>query len=239
MKKPGPNVSRVFVTGTDTGVGKTVLSLLLMRYLSARGLDPFYIKLVQTGCADPYSAESDARFIYENVPELKGNDPADSVACCYLTPKAPWFAARDEGKTVDQQHISRFVDAKASLHKVLVLEGAGGLLVPVDDSTLMIDLIPGLHARPILAAKAGLGTINHTLLSLEALRARGTLPLGIVFLDSTEEGMPEEMLRENMEAVERFSGVRPAGVISKIKDFSTEEGRFAPLFESFFACPIS
>lgn len=225
-------MSRIFVTGTDTGVGKTVLSMLLMRYLSARGLDPFYIKLVQTGCADPYSAESDARFIYENVPELKGKDPADSVACCYLTPKAPWFAARDEGKTVDLQHLSRFVDAKASLHKVLVLEGAGGLLVPVDDSTLMIDLIPGLGAGALLAARAGLGTINHTLLSINALIVRNIKPLGVVFLETGDRDTPEEMVRENMEAVKRFSGIKPAQLVRRIRNFAEVDGQFDESLET-------
>ncbi|MHC1728197.1 MAG: dethiobiotin synthase [Syntrophobacteraceae bacterium] len=234
MKKPARNVSRVFVTGTDTGVGKTVVSLLLMRYLHARGQEPFYIKLVQTGCTGPYSEESDARFIYENVPELNGKDSADSVACCYLRPKAPWFAARDEGKAVDVQYIKEFVDRNGFSHQFLVMEGAGGLLVPLDDRTLMIDLISRLNARPILVARAGLGTINHTLLSIEALHARGVSPLGIIFLDSGEPASPEEMVRENMEAVERFSGIRPAGIIGRIRDFSATEGQFDPLFASIF-----
>ena len=89
---------RYFVLGTDTGVGKTVLSLLLMRFCYQRGDRPFYIKPLQTGCRSPYDTDSDARFVYEHVEALKGKDPAESVIYCFKNPKAPYFAARDEGK---------------------------------------------------------------------------------------------------------------------------------------------
>ncbi len=224
MKKPNVKPNRIFVTGTDTGIGKTVLSLLLMRYLFEHDRTPFYIKLVQTGCRDPFDMDSDARFIYENVPALKGRNPADSVAYCFKNPKAPWFAARDEGKHVDVQRLVDFVNRKEIPGSVLVIEGAGGVFVPVDEKTSMIDLISILGAQPVLAARAGLGTINHTLLSVEALKTKGISPLGVVFLDLLDT--PEDMIRENLEAVETFSGIRPAGVIGKIEDFSEIGGQF-------------
>ena len=224
MGKPGTKTNRIFVTGTDTGIGKTVLSLLLMRFLYEQGSTPFYIKLIQTGCKDPLDTDSDARFIYENIPALHDKNPADSVACCFKNPKAPWFAARDEGKSVDTRRLVDFVDRKDASGSVLILEGAGGLFVPVDEKTSMVDLIPMLGASPVLAARAGLGTINHTLLSIEALKARGIAPPGVVFLDTAET--PQDMIRENMEAVETFSGIKPAGVIGKIKDFSNIDSEF-------------
>jgi len=101
MKKLDPKSSRLFVTGTDTGAGKTVLSLLMMRFFYEMGETPFYIKLIQTGCRDARDVESDARFIYENVPALRGKDPAASVPYCFKNPKAPWFASRDEGKSIN------------------------------------------------------------------------------------------------------------------------------------------
>jgi dethiobiotin synthetase len=211
----------LFVTGTDTGIGKTVLALLLMQFLRERGENPLYLKLIQTGCESPRDVDSDARFIYEHVPALKGQDPRDAVACCFKNPKAPHFAARDEGKAIDLQMIQDFVEHKRSTRSPLILEGAGGLLVPVTDTILMIDLIAMLGARPVLAARAGLGTINHTLLSIEALRARGMEPFAIVFMDAGEQSTPREMIRENIEAVERFSGVRVAGVVGRISDFSS------------------
>lgn len=227
---PGPNSGRFFVTGTDTGVGKTVLSLLLMRYFFDTGENPFYIKLIQTGCRNPLDTDSDARFVYENVPALKGKDPGESVPYCFRNPKAPWFAARDDGKSIDLKHIVDSVGKRDTSHSALVLEGAGGLFVPVDSGTLMIDLIALLNARPILAARAGLGTISHTLLCIEALRVRGLDPAGVVFLDFCTPPTSTDMIAENIEAVERFSGIKPAGVIGKIAEFSNPpDSCFEPL----------
>lgn len=223
MNKPDLNSNRIFVTGTDTGVGKTVLSLLLMQFLHEKGQNPFYLKLIQTGCTSPLDSDSDAKFIYENVSALKGKDPGASVVQCFTNPKAPWFAARDDAKRVNLQTLERTVEEKSPSHSVLILEGAGGLFVPVDENTLMIDLIDMLHAKPIIAARAGLGTINHTLLSIEALRARNLDPLGIFFMDSGEEETPKDMLHENIEAVERFSGIAVAGVVGTIKNFSSPD----------------
>jgi dethiobiotin synthetase len=213
------NTHRLFVTGTDTGIGKTILSLLLMQYFYARGQDPFYLKLIQTGCRTPYDLDSDARFIYEHTSELKGKDPQDSVVYCFSNPKAPYFAARDEGRDIDLQVITEFVARKDLSNSPLIVEGAGGLLVPVRDNILMVDLIKMLGAQPIITARAGLGTINHTLLSIEVLRARGMEPLGVVFMDSTETGTEPKMISENVEAVERYSGIRAAGVVGIIVDF--------------------
>jgi dethiobiotin synthetase len=234
MNRPDSNSNRIFVTGTDTGVGKTVLSLLLMQFLYEKGENPFYLKLIQTGCISTMDSDSDAKFIYENVPSLRGKDPGSSVVQCFTNPKAPWFAARDDGRRVDLSAIRKTVEEKGLSHSTLILEGAGGLLVPVDESTLMIDLIEMLRARPLIAARAGLGTINHTILSIEALRARNLEPLGIVFLDSGDTGTQEDMLHENMEAVARFSGIAVAGVIRKIENFPDPGGEcYEPLLSVF------
>jgi dethiobiotin synthetase len=220
MNRPEWKPNRIFVTGTDTGVGKTVLSLLLMQFLYECGANPFYLKLIQTGCTSPLDTDSDAKFIYENVSALKGKDPGASVAQCFTNPKAPWFAARDDGRQVDLKAVIGAVEEKSLSHSPLILEGAGGLFVPVNENTLMIDLIGMLHATPILAARAGLGTINHTILCIEALKARDLSPLGIIFLDFADEQTPKDMLQNNIEAIEKFSTIPVAGVIGKIDDFS-------------------
>lgn len=218
----GSQADRYFITGTDTGVGKTVLSLLMMGLFYERGYSPFYIKPLQTGCRDPYDKDSDAGFIYKNVGPLRGKDPAGSVIYCFKNPKAPYLAARDEGKEkdIDIRVIHDVVNKKARLFHPIIIEGAGGLFVPVDENTLMIDMIELTASRPIIAARAGLGTINHTLLSLEALKSRGITPAGIVFIDSGETPTGQDMIIENIEAVEKVSGMKVAGVINRIEDFS-------------------
>jgi len=228
---PG-QIDNIFVIGTDTGVGKTVLSLLLMQFFYSRGHFPFYLKPIQTGCKDPRNLNSDAAFIYRHVWPLKGKDPAASVIYCFNAPKAPYFAARDEGKEIDIRIIRKVVDEKSSLYSPVILEAAGGLLVPVSERILMVDTIRITGARPIIAARPGLGTINHTLLTIEALRRRRIRPVGIVFVDSAEEDT--DMIQENMEAIERLSGIKVAGLIGKIKDFSNpDQGCYQP-FERIF-----
>lgn len=210
----------IFVVGTDTGVGKTVLSLLLMQFFYARGDTPFYLKPAQTGCVDPYYIDSDARFIYQHVKPLNRKDPADSVVYCFKNPKAPYFAARDEGEEIDFKVIQEVVNKKSLSYSPVILEAAGGLLVPVNEKKLVIDMIEMTCARPIIAARAGLGTINHTLLTLEALSNRGIEPAGVIFLDYGENGTSREMISENIEVIEKESGIKVGGVIGKIKDFS-------------------
>ncbi len=224
---------RYFVTGTDTGVGKTVLSLLMMRFCYEMGDCPFYIKPLQTGCGDPYDTDSDSKLIYRNVKELKGKDPADSVIYCFKNPKAPYFAARDEGKEtdIDIKAIREFVDRKSQDFNPLVIEGAGGLFVPVDQDLLMIDLIKAITAKPVVAARAGLGTINHTLLTLEALQKRDLRPAGVVLMDSGAAPTSQDMIDENIEAIETASGIDVAGVIGRISDISDSGRVYDPVLE--------
>jgi dethiobiotin synthetase len=230
------NNQRIFVTGTDTGVGKTVLSLLIMQFFYNNGFSPFYLKPFQTGCSSPYDDDSDARFIYRNVGQLKGEDPAQSVIYCFKNPKAPYFAARDEGrqKDIDVRTTPAMLEQKSGAFSPVIIEGAGGVFVPIDEKTLMIDLIELTASMPIVAARAGLGTINHTLLTINALRHRGIEPMGIVFIDAGDKHTPPDMIRENMEAIRLFSGIEVAGVIGKIEDFSRPQGRYYEIIGKIF-----
>ena len=207
----------IYVVGTDTGVGKTVLSLLLMQFFLERGRWPFYLKPLQTGCITPHDKDSDAVFVYKHVESLLDKDPAESIIYCFKNPKAPYLAARSEGQKIDLKLVDSIVKEKSRLYSPLILEAAGGLLAPVAEGMLMADTI-GPGVKVLIAARAALGTINHTLLSIEALEGRGIRPAGVVFLDAT--GTAPDMITENMEAVEKYSGIKVAGVIEKIDDFS-------------------
>jgi len=237
MMKSRKKMDNLFVVGTDTGVGKTVLSLLLMQFFFSRGYNPFYLKPVQTGCKDPNDSESDAKFIYRNVGPLQDKDPADSIIYCFKNPKAPLFAARDEGTTIDLSVIERVVIEKTRSYSPLIIEGAGGVLVPVVGNTFVADLSLVTHALPVIAARAGLGTINHTLLTIEALTVRGLKPLGIVFIDAGKKETPREMIIENKLAIEEASGVQVAGFIGRIRNFfKPPQNCYVPL-EKMFGSP--
>ena len=205
-----------FIVGTDTGVGKSVVSLLLMQYLFARGYQPFYCKPYQTGCHDATAEDSDSLFVYQHIPQLRDQDPNNSTLSCFSTAKAPFFAARDDGKRVDLSQIQEKFRSLCASKQSIVFEGAGGVMVPLTKNHLLVDSI---ELRPLIVARAGLGTINHTLLTIEALVNRGLDPLGVVFTNPYDETSPE-MIRENQEAIESFSAYQVLGVVGEISDFS-------------------
>ena len=161
--------STLFVAGTDTGVGKTVVSALLARAGGAT-----YWKPVQTG------AESDS----DTVAKLAGESGTKCIDPLYEfgLPASPHWAAAVEERTIEVGKLrSRLFEIQARPGR-LVVELAGGLLVPLNSDQLQIDWLQMERAPTILVARAGLGTLNHTLLSLEALRARGIEPVALVLV---------------------------------------------------------
>ncbi|ALR19356.1 MULTISPECIES: dethiobiotin synthase [Sphingobium] len=154
------------VTGTDTGIGKTVFSAAL-----AGALGGYYWKPIQAGI-DP---EGDS----ETVVRLSAL-PADRVlpeAYRLSTPASPHLAARTDGIEIGLDRL-----ALPRVDGPLVVEGAGGVLVPISETLLMADLFAHWGKPVILCARTGLGTINHSLLSIEALRGRGVPIAGIAFV---------------------------------------------------------
>jgi dethiobiotin synthetase len=166
----------VFVTGTDTGVGKTVVSCALLRALRARGLNVGAIKPIETGVGP--EGPLDAIALRDAADSLDSLD----VVCPqqFELPAAPSVAAEVEGRHVDHAAIARAFATVREGRDFVVVEGAGGLRVPIDSKTDMIDLAQSLQLPALLVARAALGTINHTLLSLEVAAARGLEVVGVV-----------------------------------------------------------
>ena len=186
MPPPARAIDRaggVFVTGTGTGVGKTVVSAALA---SALGGD--YWKPVQTGCLE----DSDT----DTVTWLAALGPGRThpPAHVYEAPLSPHEAARLEGAAITLEDFTL-----PGTGRVLVVEGAGGVLVPLNDRHTMADLMSRLGLPCVLVALSGLGTINHTLLSLEALKSRNIPVLGVV--------MNGEPNAANADAIRTFGGV--------------------------------
>ncbi len=230
-------IADLFIVGTDTGVGKSMVSLLLMQLLFAKGYAPFYLKPFQTGCDDPCAADSDAKFIYDHTQAIYGQAPAQSVLYCFPAARAPYYAAKKAGDEIELAAVRKIVEKKREKYSPLVIEGAGGLLVPVTGKVLLVDVIAWLGCRPILVARAGLGTINHTLLCIEALRRRQIEPLGVVFVDAGIHPANNDLAAENMDAVEMFSGVMVAGGIGHICDCSNPSASVYGAFEKLLGLP--
>ena len=172
-----------FVTGTDTDVGKTLVSAWLVGRLGA-----FYWKPVQAG----NHPETDSDIIRR----LTGVPPERILPEAYVLPEpiAPHEAARRAGTAIEMAKL-----APPQCDGPLIVEGAGGVLVPLTDMAYVIDLAIELHLPVILVARSTLGTINHTLLSIEAIRRRG-LPLAGVVVNGPETP-------HNRAAIERYGKV--------------------------------
>ncbi|EIZ80959.1 dethiobiotin synthase [Novosphingobium sp. Rr 2-17] len=164
----GPITGPIVVTGTDTGVGKTVFSAAL-----AGALGGFYWKPVQAGPDE--DGGSDAI----RVAKLSGLHPNHVLTEAYrlATPCSPHRAAEIDGVEIDLARL-----ALPAVDGPLVVEGAGGVLVPLTRQTTYADQFARWGAPVVIVARTGLGTINHTLLSIEALRARGVALLGVAFV---------------------------------------------------------
>ena len=205
----------VFVTGTDTGVGKTLVSACLVRAWGAA-----YWKPLQTGIADEPGDTP-------TVTELAGlsADRRHPPAYALQAPLAPLPAAELEGVSIDSNALS----LPATDHP-LVVEGAGGLMVPITEEVFIIDLIARLGLPVVLVARSTLGTINHTLLSLEALRARRIPVAGVVLNGPLNPG--------NRAAIERFGQVRVLAEIPTLPHLDAtavaDAAARIPSFEALF-----
>lgn len=159
------------VTGTDTDIGKTVFAAGL-----AGALGAYYWKPVQAG-VDPHGDK-------ERVAALSGLPASRILPEAYrlTTPASPHLAARIDGVQIELDRL-----ALPQVDGPLVVEGAGGLMVPVSETLLMIDLFAHWGVPVILCARTALGTINHSLLSIEALRARGIEIAGIAFIGDAHQ----------------------------------------------------
>jgi len=197
----------LFVTGTDTGVGKTVVACALVRALRARGLDAGAMKPAETGVGP--EGPLDALALAEAA---GGADPLDDVCPQrFALPAAPTVAAAAEGRAVDRAAIRSAFARLRERRDLVVVEGAGGLLVPLAEGASMADLARELGLPVVVVARAALGTINHTLLTLEAAASRGLRLAGVVV--SHAGGPLSEADAANLGALRTALGERLVGEI--------------------------
>lgn len=191
----------LFVTGTGTNVGKTVVSAaILHRYRRIAPLQ--YWKAVQTGVPD-----DDDTATVRRLSECS-NEEIHSPGYAFPRPLSPHLAARLCGETVELSKLVQIAKESGESRSWLV-EGAGGVLVPLNQHELMIDLIAALTFPVVIAASSQLGTINHTLLTLEALRSRGIAIAGVVLVG--------ELNIENQRAIETYGDVAVIGAMPRFE----------------------
>ena len=190
---------RFFVTGTDTGIGKTLISAILLQ-----GLQTCYYKPVQSGTEE----ETDTALVKRLTNLADSHFLAETY--CTKTPCSPHLSARIDGITIDIDNIIAQTNAYRGR---LIVEGAGGLYVPLNDTDFMLNLMQRLNYPIILVASSGLGTINHTLLSIQAIQTAGLNLLGVIMSGTSNV--------ENRKAIETYGQTAVFAEIPQLTDFSS------------------
>ncbi|OGC16158.1 dethiobiotin synthase [candidate division WOR-1 bacterium RIFOXYC2_FULL_37_10] len=216
-------MTSIFITGTDTGVGKTYITVLLAKYLMREGHNVGVMKPISTGS----TKDDDARHL-KKILHLK--EPLDLINPIHLKlPLAPYSASKILKKKIALKKIFAAFKKLQKLHDIVIVEGIGGVLVPILKDYFVADLIKDMGISALIVARPGLGTINHTLLTIEALKARKIKIAGIVINKYTGKTLSE---KTNAEAF--FE-------ISEIPNYTCgcSEGDFSILDKIWAACSLS
>ena len=211
-------MSSFFITGTDTDAGKTVLTALLLAALHQRGYNALPMKPAQSGCTN-------------NIPDLDyalalSGIQADSTLkallapACYTSACSPHLAAEMENRHLTLQQLVDAYHALRPQAETLLVEGAGGVLVPLNRQETMLDLISALQLPILIAARPGLGTINHTLLTIKALHQRNLRIAGFVFIHTRPDGS-DFTEPDNARTISEFGQTPWLGTIPYIPELDT------------------
>lgn len=194
------------MTGTDTGVGKSVVAAAICAALTARGERVAAFKPVVTGLEEP--PEGDWPPDHELLAAAGGGRqaPSEVTPYAFATPVSPHYASELESTTIDPARIAEAAHAAAQGADVLVCEGVGGLLVPITLGYSVRDLAVELGLPVVVVARTGLGTISHSLLTVEAARAAGLQVAGVVMSPWPQRPRPIEV--SNRATVEQLTAVR-------------------------------
>ncbi|HHW43637.1 MAG TPA: dethiobiotin synthase [Desulfotomaculum sp.] len=220
------------VTGTDTGVGKTVITAALVGVWRRRGIDALAVKPVQSGAVmqDGQLIPEDAAF-YRRAAGL--SLPMDELNLYRFEPAvSPHLAAQLSGESIAPGRVVDFCRQALQKHHLTLVEGAGGLCVPLSGLEFTVAHLAGELSLPLLVvARPGLGSINHTVLTVAYARNAGLAVAGIIINgQKQEEAGPTE--RDNPVVIEAMTGVRVLGIVPYLPAVSVEEGRTGGLLDA-------
>lgn len=218
----------LFVAGTDTEVGKTMVCGCLAKFLASQGFKVGVQKWVSTG---DEGSSKDIEFSLKMLGKEKEGLANLELICPYVLTFAssPHLAAELEGKQIDVQRIKESFYKLSGSYEILIVEGIGGIMVPLRRDYLLVDLLKDLSLPVLIVARSALGTINHSLLTIEALRTRGIEILGVVF-----NSLPEEddiIVKDNMKVIGHLGNVQVLGLLPKLDQNEKIYKAFRPIGE--------
>ncbi|MED1787873.1 dethiobiotin synthase [Brevibacillus laterosporus] len=224
----------IFIAGTDTEIGKTIITASLAATLLHKDMDIGVWKPVQSGArADDINSDA------SRIKALSGLEdaPHEIAPLSFVEPVTPHLAAIREGIILTLPGIMQAGSLLFARHKNLLVEGAGGLLAPLTDTEMGIDFIKQTGFSVLLVARGGLGTINHTLLSIEALRTREIPILGVI-LNQTEATLSMKAIRKNADYIEDFGKVPVLGLFPYLVEPFTKKQLIEVIEEHIQLTPI-
>ncbi len=201
----------LFIAGTDTNVGKTIVTAGLAGYLRGKGIDCGVMKPVESGCLSG-SRKSDSFYLKMISQSPDDLDLINTYA--FEKPLAPGVAAASEGVEINFDRIAESYKRLELLHSFVLVEGAGGLMVPLGPGKNLVDLIQFLELPVLLVARIGLGTLNHTLLSLEYLMNQDIPVVGVVL--NCDAKKPDPSAEFNPQTLKQWSKFPVWGVVDHI-----------------------
>jgi len=217
----------LFVAGTDTGVGKTFITALLAKVLVDQGIDVKVQKWVSTGNS---KFSEDCVFIYKLL-ENRSQDTTgfgfDVAPYCLSLPASPHLAAEQAGVTIETEVIREAFFRLESSCEILIVEGVGGVLVPLSRAMLLADLVADLNLPALVVARSGLGTLNHTLLTLEVLRHRNIQIVGVLL--NSQGGEDSSIVRDNQRTIAEMGQVEVFGHLPRVKSPLDAISSIAPM----------
>jgi len=194
----------IFITGTDTSVGKTVVAAAFARALKVSGKDVGVMKPVSTGGAK----SEDAEFL---IKASGVSDDLNLINPIHLkTPLAPWVASQLTKNSIDLDKVWQAYKTLSDRHQLMIVEGIGGLMVPIRKDFFVADMIKRLNLPIVIVSRQILGTINHTLLTIKLARYYNIKILGIV-MNNTSKGEGDILKKTNINAIEKFGKVKVLG----------------------------
>jgi dethiobiotin synthetase len=211
----------IFITGTDTGVGKTFVSVGLLKALKETGLNACPMKPVETGCKIK-KGELVPEDTLKLVKAAQVSEPMDIInPYRFRQPLAPAIASELEGTVIVRKKIISAYNKLSNKYDITIIEGAGGIMVPIRQNYLFLDLIKDLALPVIIVSRPGLGTINHTLLTIEAARTREINIIGVI-INCLADVKKDVSVKTNPRMIEKLTGVPVLGTVPYMEKLNSK-----------------